>query len=805
MVLGQEAARKNAARGAVRWLGGAALALIALPALAQTPWQGPTAQAQGTASLIAKTAHSATFRAAEARVTITFWTDRAARVTVNEANAPVPAAVAAAGLALVGSPGDVAWTLTEERDRFVLATQAMRLAVAKSEGIVALLGPDGAPVIAETDPDRRKLGDAADPDGAVQQRFALTGAQAIYGLGQHQAGLLDYRGTTVRLQQANTDVGVPVLVSSAGYGLFWNNPAVTDVAVAVPQATDRIVFRSQAGKGIDYFLFAGPDVDDVIGAYRQVTGQAPLMARWTWGLWQSKERYASQAEVLGVAARYRALGIPLDAVVQDWQYWKPGAWGSHLMDPARYPDPKAMLATLHGENVHSIVSIWPRFDSGLDTTKALEAVGGLYPKTYPNVYPAGEGRWYDAFSAPARATYWRFVSQRLGQVGFDGYWLDGSEAELGGHWGEMRTAPTAIGPGATVYNAYPLLHTSAVHDGMAADYAAKRPIILTRSAWAGQQRNAAITWSGDVSGRWDVLRAQVPAGVNFSMSGIPYWSADIGGFFGGSPKDPAYQELFTRWLQFAVFNPMFRIHGTGEGKELYSFPEAAQAPLRDAVTLRYRLLPFLYAQSWQVTDRGASFLYAAGMVFPHDEQARALRDQYLFGRSLLVSPVVEKGARERSVYLPEGVTWYDFWTGERHAGGTRITVAAPIGQIPLHVAAGTILPLGPSAAHYAAQSAAGPVELRVYRGADGHFTLYDDAGDGQGWRRGERATITVTLDDKAGLMTIAARQGHYPGMPPSRTFHIVQVAAGTGVGLTESVGQTVRFDGQALTVRLPGA
>ncbi|TCP66981.1 TIM-barrel domain-containing protein [Sphingomonas sp. PP-CE-1G-424] len=782
------------------WIGAAVVGAIAgaTPVGAQTPWQSSETQAPAArTTLEQKTSDGARFGVPGGVLRVTVWGERAIRVTVGAAEA----AELDIGLAVLGTPARVPWTITEDADRFIIATPSMRVTVAKTDGRVALLGADGKPLIGESDPVTRRLGDAPEPDGRIQQRFEIGGAQAIYGLGQHQTGLLNYRGTTVRLQQANTDVGVPVFVSSAGYGLFWNNPAVTDVAIAVPQATDRIVFRSQAGKGIDYFLFGGPDVDDVIGAYRGLTGQAPLMARWTWGLWQSKERYGSQAELLGVAARYRAMKIPLDAVVQDWQYWKPGEWGSHRMDPARYPDPKGMLDTLHRQNVHSIVSIWPRFDSGLDTTKALDAVGGLYAKTYPNVYPAGEGRWYDAFSKTARATYWRFVSERLGKAGFDGYWLDGSEAELGGHWGEMRDVRTAIGSGAEVYNAYPLMHTSAVHDGMATDFAAKRPIILTRSAWAGQQRNAAITWSGDVAGRWDVFRAQIPAGVNFSMTGIPYWSADIGGFFGGSPDDPAYQELFTRWLQFAVFNPMFRIHGTGAGKEVYSFPEAARGPLLDAVALRYRLLPFLYAQSWKVTQHGASFLYPAGMAFPHDEAARDLRDEYLFGRSILVSPVVEKGATSRQVYLPAGTDWYDFWSGARLTGGTRVTVAAPIGQIPLHIAAGTILPLG-QRVQYTEQSPALPTELRVYRGRDGRFTLYDDAGDGQGWRRGERATIDLALDDKTGVLTIGARQGRYPGMPASRIFHVVSVGASNGVGLGEGIGRTIAYTGKAVSVAL---
>jgi alpha-D-xyloside xylohydrolase len=776
-------------------LGAAFVAAIAPSFAAQAAPLQATAAAEDT-TLLARNPDGATFRTAQGVLAVTFWGDRILRVTMlREGAERTP------DLALVGKPAMVAWTLDQEGDRYLLATPAMRVSVDRKTGAVALLGPDGKPLLAETDLYRRRLGGTPDAEGAVRFVFSVPEGRAVYGLGQHQAGLLDYRGHIVRLQQANTDVGVPVLVSPAGFGLFWNNASVTEVAVDTPQAGNRIIFRSAAGEGVDYFLFAGPDVDQVIGAYRQLTGAASLLPRWAWGLWQSKERYGSQAELLGVAAEYRRRGIPLDAVVQDWQYWPAGRWGSHEMDPARFPDPKGMLDTLHREHIHSIVSVWPRLDVELENTQALDAIGGLYPKTYPNVYPAGEGRWYDAFSQKARALYWRQISERLGKAGFDGYWLDGSEAELGGHWGEMAELATAAGPGALLYNAYPLMHTSAVHDGMAADYAAKRPLLLTRSAWAGQQRNGAFTWSGDVSGRWDVFAKQIPAGVNFSMTGNPFWSADIGGFFGGSPKDPAYQELFTRWLQFAVFNPMFRIHGTGEGKEVYSFPESARAPLLDAVALRYRLLPFIYAQSWQVADRGASFLYPAGMIFPGDPAAQDLRDQYLFGRGLLVSPVVEPGATARSVYLPAGAAWIDFWTGARHAGGATIQVAAPIAQIPVQVAAGTILPLG-SPVQYADQSPDRPIELRIYRGADGRFTLYDDAGDGQGWRRGERATIDLVLDDKAGTLTIGARQGRYPGMAKTRAFRVVTVAPGVGVGLAEAPGREVTYDGKRVVVTL---
>ncbi|QJU58541.1 DUF5110 domain-containing protein [Sphingomonas sp. AP4-R1] len=777
----------------------AALAVLgAMPSVrAQAPWQRLANVQKAAVALLDKSPVGATFKRGETSVTISFWNERAVRITT------LPPGVAAAGrdFAILPAPQSARWTMSEDDARFLMATPAMQISLDKKSGAVAMLGADGKPIIAEGEAQVRKAGSTPNPDCALTQRFRLEGQQGIYGLGQHQAGVLDLVGTTTRLQQANTDVGVPVLVSTLGYGLFWNNPAVTDVDIDVPQAREQIVFRSQAGNCIDYFLFAGPDVDDIIGAYRNLTGQAPLMARWTWGLWQSKEWYKSQAELLGVAAEYRRLGIPLDAVVQDWQYWRPGGWGSHLMDPVRYPDPKKMLTALHDQHIHSIVSVWPRFDPGLDTTKELDAAGALYPKTYSNVYPAGQGRWYDAFSKGGRRIYWKQISARLGVNGFDGYWLDGSEAELGGAWGEMRDVMTAAGPGADVYNAYPLMHTTAVHDGMREDYPAKRPMILTRSAWAGQQRNAAITWSGDVAGRWDVFRKQIPAGVNFSMSGIPYWSVDIGGFFGGGPDNLDYQELFTRWLQSAVFNPMFRIHGTSAGKEVYSFPDVARAPLLSAIALRYRLLPYLYAQSWQVTDRGASFLYPVGMRFPNDVEARDLPDEYMFGRSVLISPVVQKGALSRDVYLPAGTDWYDFWTGQRLPGGKRLSVAAPIERFPVHVAAGTILPLG-SSVQYADQSPSLPIELRVYRGADGRFTLYDDAGDGQGWRRGEHSTIELSLDDKAGMLTFGQRKGRYPGMVRNRIFRIVVVRPGTGTGIGETAGREIRYSGQPQRVPL---
>lgn len=383
---------------------------------------------------------------------------------------------------------------------------------------------------------------------------------------------MNYRGKTVHLQQLNTDVAVPVLVSSRGYGVFWDNPAITDVEVGSEDA-GTLSWLSEAGQAVDYYFLYGPDIDGVIGGYRELTGKAPMFAKWSWGLWQSRERYTSQQELLDVVARYRDAQIPLDGIIQDWQYWNPAPWGSHQFDPTRYPDPKKMMRDLHADNVHVLISVWPKFDEGSPNAEELRKAGALYPNVIPYVYPPGKGQWYDPFNPTARQIYWRQMKDQLWTAGVDGWWLDASEAELSGKWGEFRDYKTGGGPGAEVFNAYPLMHTTAVYQGQRATSAQKRVFILTRSAYAGQQRNASMVWSGDISASWDVLARQIPAGINFTLSGIPYWNTDTGGFFGNNPDDPNWRELYLRWFQFSTFCPMLRIHGTDKPKEIWRFEE----------------------------------------------------------------------------------------------------------------------------------------------------------------------------------------------------------------------------------------
>ena len=385
----------------------------------------------------------------------------------------------------------------------------------------------------------------------------------------------------------------------------------------------------------------------MIAGYRHLTGSAPLLGKWAYGFWQCREHYYCQPQVLAIAARYRQRGTPIDGIIQDWQYWTPGQWGSHQFDPQRYPDPAGMIAQLHKEHFHVLISVWSRFDLGTEHGKQLDAIHGLFKPVYRNVFPAGEGRWYDAFNPDARKLYWQQVSDSLFKLGVDAWWLDATEPELGGNWGEIRDVQTALGPGAFIANAFPLMATSGVYQGQRATNPAKRVFILTRSAFPGQQRNSAGSWSGDIGSDWPTFRRQIAAGLNFSISGIPYWNTDIGGFFGGSPDDPGYAECFTRWFQFGAFCPIFRVHGMGDSKEMWHFPPATDAILVKYDQLRYRLLPYIYSTAWQITHHSDTLMRPLVMDFQNDPRSARISDQYMFGHEIMVNPVTTPGASKR--------------------------------------------------------------------------------------------------------------------------------------------------------------
>jgi len=749
---------------------------------------------------------------------IQFWSEDIVRVTY----APGAELPALKSLSVVASPAAAHWKRQENGQAFTLATPRVKVRIDKQTGAVGFLDAADHVLLREAAEGRQfQPGTiAGDSITSCAQSFDTAPDEGIYGLGQHQRGAWNYSsGGSVRLAQANMEVGVPVITSSKGYMLLWDNPAVTTIAASAAGeagAGQKVLrWSSEAGKAIDYyFCYGDGTIDAAMKAYRHLTGDAPLMPEWELGFWQCKERYASQEELLGVATRLRELKVPVDGIIQDWQYWPPGTntWGSHLFDTSRYPDPAGMFKELRDMHYHTLISVWAKFDLGSDNSKELNAVGGMFPQITRYVSPPGQGQWYDPFAAVGRQTYWKQMRDQLFAKGVDGWWLDAPEPEINGM--AFRTYKTPVGPGYEVYNAYPLMHSMGIYQGQRATTDQKRVVILTRSAYAGQQRNSAITWSGDITGTWQVLKNQIPAGLNFSLSGIPYWNTDTGGFFGSretgnaTPGNPLYQEFFSRWFQFSAFCPMFRVHGsygTRPGKEFWRFDEKTQGILRDYLDLRYRLLPYLYSVAWQVTANGATFMRPLVMDFPNDPQVLGVGDQYLFGPAIMVTPVTTAGAQTRPVYLPAGgAPWYNFWTADSSPAGQRVEAAAPVQTLPLFIRPGSIIPLGPFL-QYSSEKPADPIELRIYPGANGSFTLYEDEGDNYNYEKGKHATIPISWNDARHTLEIGKRAGEFPGMLAKRTFNVVWVAKdhGAGIASTEKPDAVVHYDGKAVKISRP--
>ena len=745
---------------------------------------------------------------------IQFWSDEIIRVTY-ASGTELPALKS---LSVVASPAAVKWKQQENAQAFTLVAPHLKVTIDKQTGAVVFLDPAGHVLLQEAAQGRRIA--PANHGTSCAQSFHTASDEGIYGLGQHQRGTWNYlTGGNVTLAQANMEVGVPVITSSKGYVLLWDNPAVTTIgASAAPESTNGgkvLRWSSEWGKAIDYYFCCGDGtIDAAMKAYRHLTGEAPLMPKWELGFWQCKERYASQEELLGVARRLRELKVPVDGIIQDWQYWPAGTntWGSHLFDAARYPDPVGMFKELNAMNYHTLISVWAKFDLGSDNSKELNAGGGMFPRVERYVSPPGQGQWYDPFSTAGREIYWRQMRDQLFAKGVDGWWLDAPEPEITGMG--FRNYTTPMGPGYEVYNAYPLMHSTGIYQGQRATTDQKRVVILTRSAYAGQQRNSAITWSGDITGTWQVLKNQIPAGLNFSLSGIPYWNTDTGGFFGSGttgnadPRNAQYQEFFSRWFQFSAFCPMFRVHGsygTRPGKEFYRFDEKTQGILRTYLDLRYRLLPYTYSVAWQVTTNGNTFMRPLVMDFPKDPQVLGIGDQYLFGPSIMVTPVTSAGAQTRAVYLPAGgAPWYNFWTAETSAAGQRAEAPAPVQTLPLFIRPGSIIPMGPFL-QYSSEKPADPIELRIYSGANGSFTLYEDEGDNYSYEKGTFATIPISWNDAKHSLEIGKRAGEFPGMLKERTFNVVWVSKdhGAGVATTEKADAVVHYNGKAVTIPGP--
>jgi alpha-D-xyloside xylohydrolase len=756
---------------------------------------------------------------------IQFWSDDIVRVSYVAAG-EIPSITS---IAVVGKPSTVKIKRQEDSRSITLTAPRMNVVIDKQTGAVSFLDRTGTVLLQESGQSRLIVPSTQSgvTGNSCALSFRLSPDEGIYGLGQHQQGDWNYRnagsqGKTVKvtLAQSNMEVGVPVVTSSRGYVLLWDNPAVTAISFSdstISNAKQSVMqWSSEYGKAIDYyFCYGDGTTGTALKAYRQLTGDAPLMPRWMLGFWQCKERYASQEELLGVARRYREMKVPVDGIIQDWQYWPSGTdtWGSHKFDPQRYPDPSGMFKELNGMHYHTLISVWPKFDLGSDNSKELNAAGGMYSEITRYVYPPGQGQWYDPFATSGREIYWKQMRDQLFSKGVDGWWLDAPEPEINNM--AFRSYTTGMGPGYSVYNGYPLMHSTGIYQGQRVTTSEKRVVILTRSAYAGQQRNSAITWSGDIQATWQVFRNQISAGLNFSLSGIPYWNTDTGGFFGnrsagnGDATNPQYQEIFSRWFQFSAFCPMFRVHGSyglNPGKEIYRFDEKTQGIMRNYLDLRYRLLPYLYSVAWDITANGSTFMRPLAMDFPTDRQALNIGEEYLFGPAILVTPVTTAGATVQTVYLPaDNAPWYNFWTGSTFPAGQRVETSAPIETLPLFVRPGSLIPMGPYL-QYSNEKPADPIELRIYPGANGSFTLYEDEGDSYRYEKGIYSTISFAWDDAKKMLTIDSRKGEFPGMLKDRTFTVVLVNVnhGNGIAPVDKPDTIVKYSGKQMKVKIGG-
>jgi len=581
-----------------------------------------------------------------------------------------------------------------------------------------------------------------------------------------------------------------------------------------------LTMSSEVAHALDYYVVLGEDLHDVIAGYRELTGPAVMLPRWAYGFWQSRQRYTTQEELLDVLREYRRRRIPIDNMVLDWFYWREDQWGSHEFDPARFPDPRAMVDEVHRRNARIMVSVWPKFYPTTANYRELEAAGVLYRRqiemrTRDWVGPGYPSTFYDPYSARGRAIFWRQVRERLDVLGFDAWWLDATEPDMQSNLSIeeriRRMGPTAEGPAAEFFNSYVLMQSRAMFEGERSVDSSRRVFILTRSTFGGLQRYGSASWSGDVTARWDDLREQISAGVNLSLSGLPNWTHDIGGF---SVEDrytreepehvPEWRELNLRWFQFGAFSPLFRSHGEYPYREIFNLAPDGSEVQNSLIwydRLRYRLLPYIYTLAADTYHRGGTIMRALVMDFPGDPKVRDLGDQYLFGPAFLVAPVTRFGARTWDVYLPAGARWYDFHTGRTYDGGQTVTADAPLARMPTFVRAGSVVPMGP-AVEYTHQQLDGPITLFVYAGADGAFDLYEDDGETYAHQAGAFTRIPVRYDDAGRTVTIGARQGAYPGMAAERTFHVRWITGPSagGADLDAPPDRTVRYDGREVTV-----
>jgi len=769
-----------------------------------------------------KTDSGVSFSADKMNVEVKFYGPHTVRII----KYPVGKSFVKNSLSVIRQEQKTKFSITENKDILLIKTNDLQLYINTKNGEIDYTTTSGKELLKESGSDFKPFNDAGSPTYSVTQSFQLEKEEPIYGLGILQNGKLSQRNQDIRMVQNNTWDFVPFFQSVKGYGIFWDNYSPTQFT----DTTQKTSFASEVGEGVDYYFMYGGNADGVVASMRDLTGNVPMFPLWTYGFWQSKERYKSQNEIVDVVKKYRDLKVPLDGIIQDWQYWGNNyQWNAMDFISPDFPDAKKMINDIHGMNAHLSVSIWSSFGPMTNQYREMDKKGmlfnfGTWPESGREVwppdmnYPSGV-RVYDAYNPEARDIYWKYLNKGVFNLGVDTWWMDSTEPDHLSQKPDDLDTKTYLGSFRKVRNAYPLMTVGGVYDHQRATTSDKRVFILTRSAFAGQQRYGANTWSGDVNSSWESLRNQVPAGLNFSLTGNPNFNSDIGGFFAGTykkgwtdssgSKNPMFQELYVRWLQYGTFTPMMRSHGTDVPREIYQFGKKGDVvydAIEKFINLRYSMLPYIYSVSWDVSKNQSSFMRALAMDFSADKKVWDVNDEYIFGKSFLVAPVLnaqytpekivktdenegwnkkDESKKEGSVsavdftqnktvkvYLPSGSEWYDYWTNLKHNGGQEIEKTVNIQDIPLYVKGGSIIPFGPDV-QYATEKKWDNLTIKVYPGSDADFVLYEDEFDNYNYEKGDFTEIPMHWNDKSQTLTIDTRKGKYSGMIEKRNFTII--------------------------------
>lgn len=760
-----------------------------------------------TTSFFALNAENLNLTTQSMDVTVQFITPEIVRVV------KTPAGHTADGVSLVivKAPEDVKTQCVKKNGLTTYSSSELSVVINDETGGISFVDPEGKRLLLDKDYGTSfSFDNAANNDSTykIRSSFLLEADEPIYGIGQVIDGKFDRRNTSYHLQNENMFTYSPYFMSpTKGYAVYWDNYSISDF-----QDTPQDLSYTALGDCLDYYFIYGKTPSGVVADLRELTGKAPMLPLWAYGFFQSWCQYNTQDELLSALKKFRNLKVPVDCMVLDWRYWPEynrtdSAWNSHSFDPVRFPDPKGMTDKIHAMNGKLMLVAWPGFGPKTSQYQELEPKGYIFPfDTWP---PNSGAHPYDVYNDEARDIYWKYLDNGIfSAIGNDAWWLDSTEPDHINVKHEDYYIPTTAGTYRNVKNVYSLMHNKGIATHQKEQNKDKRVVILTRSGFIGQQRYGSNTWSGDVQSTWETLRNHIPAAQNYALMGIPNWNSDIGGYFPwiwndhGKMKD-GYPELYTRWMQFGTFCPMMRSHGIDLPREIWNFGNRGDKVFdaqEKMIKLRYRLLPYIYSTSWDVSANDGLFIRPLLMDFTEDRNVYDKGGQYMFGKCLLTSPVTEPGVNTWDVYLPEGASWWDFWTNEKHDGGQTVNKSVPIEIIPLYVKAGSIIPFGPDV-QYSTERPWDDLEIRIYPGADASFTLYEDENDNYNYENGTYSTILFDWDDAAKTLTIGDREGSFPGMLKSRKFRVTLVDADTPSGDKKAKkSRLISYKGKALNI-----